>query len=63
MGLKINLAEQPLLYHTSHYSKNLFWLFFDDLIGSRVLDLIRFYQYDKLQILQQEDRKVDGPRL
>ena len=63
MGLITNLVEHLYSYHTNHYKKNLYLLFVYDFIGSCVLNLIHFYQYNRLQILQQEDHEVDSHRL
>ena len=48
-------APQLYLYHSNHYNKNLFLFFAYNLLGSYVSNLIYFYQYHRLQILQQED--------
>ena len=52
-------------YSISYQSllKELTFVLFYDFLGSYVLSLIQFFQYRKLQILQQENHKVDSHKL
>ena len=61
-GPKIEPCGTPLCL-TTHYKKNLFSFFVYDFLGSYVSNLIHFYQYHRLQILQQEDHEVESHRL
>ena len=63
MGLKLNPAEHLLLYHTNHCNKNSLSIFAYDLLGNYVSNLIHFYQYQRLLILQQEDHEIEIHRL
>ena len=62
MGLKLNIAEH-LKQPTNHYEKNLISLFAYDLLGNYESNLIHFYQYHRLQILQQDDHEVQSHRI